>query len=432
MTKEKTKTINFHKKYSKLFSILNNKLPQVDTVIITGGRGSGKSLSVAVFSVMGVVKLFWKIIYTRFTATSIGDSIKEEVDEAITELGYDDTLVTYKREIYDLKKKLKISFKGLKTGSKNQKANLKSIKGFNIWVLDEAEECPDFETFQKIYLSIRHKTKRNLSILILNPAYKQHWIFKHFFVNRGVQGGFNGVKDNVLYIHTSYLDLPDGALPENIIKEYDRMKTDNPKMYNNIVLGGWLDRPEGVLIPFEDLRLFPNTFDNGEKIKRMVFVDPSEKGGDMMSAIFTEVSIIDGRLNAHVYDAIHSNAGYEIISAMIHEKAVKTNVSEVVFEKNGVGLATGLALKNLNINNNYKLIPFHSKVNKEIRIGSNYEFVKRHYSFNIDYKKKKMFNSFIEHLTQYSIDEKEAHTADAMDVCCTSARILRNIYKKYC
>ena len=425
------KKIDFHKKYNDLFSLIVSKHREIDTVIITGGRGSGKSYTVAVFSVIGIIRKLWKIVYTRFTATSIGDSIREEVMGAIEDTNCDDTLKMYKREVYK-NERIAISFKGLKTGSKNQKANLKSIKGFNIWVLDEAEECPDFETFQRIYLSIRDKNKRNLSILILNPAYKQHWIFKHFFVGRGVQGGFNGIKDNVLYIHTSYLDLPAGSLPENIIKEYDRMKIDNPKMYNNIVLGGWLDRPEGVLLPLEDLLFLDNNYGTTGLIKKMVFIDPAEKGGDMMSAIFAYVSIINEELNVHIFDVVHSDSGYEIVSNIIHQKAMQYRVDEVAFEKNGVGLATGAMLKTLNTNDDYKLIPFHSTVKKETRIISNYEFVKRHYSFSNKYQENKMYNLFVEHLTQFSIDEQEAHTVDAIDVCCTSARILRHVYKKYC
>lgn len=422
-----TKKISFHKKYNALFSLIVDKHKEVDTVIITGGRGSGKSYTVAVFAVIGVIRKLWKIVYTRFTATSIGDSIKEEVDEAIAELGYDDTLVTYKREIYDLQEKLKISFKGLKTGSKNQKANLKSIKGFNIWVLDEAEECPDFETFQRIYLSIRHKDKRNLSVLVLNPAYKQHWIYKHFFIDRGVQGGFNGVKDNVLYIHTSYLDLPKGSLPENIIKEYERMKVENPKMYNNIVLGGWLDKPDGVLLPIDDLTFVSQH--KGSRIKRVVYIDPSEKGGDMMTAIFTEIALVEDKFTVHVFDAVHSNAGYEILSQLIYNKAVESNIDEIIVEKNGVGVATVFALNNLN-DNNYRLVPFHSKVKKEVRIISNYEFVKKHFTFRSDYAKDKMYNKFIEHLTQFTIDDPEPHTVDAIDACTTFSRILKEIYKK--
>ena len=140
------------------------------------------------------------------------------------------------------------------------------------------------------------------------------------------------------------------------------MKVENPKMYNNIVLGGWLDKPDGVLLPIDDLTFVPEH--KGSKIKRVVYIDPSEKGGDMMTAIFTEIALVDDKFTVHVFDAVHSNAGYEILSQLIHNKAVESNIDEIIVEKNGVGVATVFALNNLN-DNNYRLVPYHSKVKRK-------------------------------------------------------------------
>jgi phage terminase large subunit len=139
-----------------------------------------------------------------------------------------------------------VVFKGMKTSSGNQTAALKSLKGFNCLIVDEAEEMPSQKDFEKIQLSIRHPDKPNISILILNPATKEHWIYKKYFEERGISGGFNGVKDNVCYIHTSYLDCIE-HVPKNIISEFDRMKARRLQEYNNVVLGGWLDKAEGVV-----------------------------------------------------------------------------------------------------------------------------------------------------------------------------------------
>ena len=77
-------TIKFSKKYQKLFKLLDEEnYIQVDTVIITGGRSSAKSFVVAVFSLYGLVEKFWNILYTRFTNSSITDSVKPEVDSKI-------------------------------------------------------------------------------------------------------------------------------------------------------------------------------------------------------------------------------------------------------------------------------------------------------------------------------------------------------------
>ena len=54
-------------------------------------------------------------------------------------------------------------FSGIKTASGDQTAKLKSISGINTFVLDEAEELMDEESFDKIDYSIRSKDARTES-----------------------------------------------------------------------------------------------------------------------------------------------------------------------------------------------------------------------------------------------------------------------------
>lgn len=240
--------IEFSKKYKPLFELLRGKHPEVDTVIMTGGRGSAKSFAVSTGSMIGLVENEFNILYTRFTNVSITDSIKPEVEDKIELLGYSDKVNNTKTHIEVIKggeQKARIAFKGIKTGSKQQTANLKSLSGFNVFVIDEAEEIPDFATFEKVFLSIRSKEKQNITILILNPTSVHHWIYKHFFEDCGVTGGANTIKDNVMYIHTSYLDVKREHLAKNIVNYYKKLKKKDPARYENIVGGGWTDIVEG-------------------------------------------------------------------------------------------------------------------------------------------------------------------------------------------
>ena len=151
-----------------------------------------------------------------------------------------------KQEIVNKKSGSEIIFRGLQTSSGNNTANLKSLQGVTTWILDEAEEETSETNFDKINLSIRAKGKQNRVILILNPATKEHWIYKRFFESAGVETGFNGVKGNVTYIHTTYLDNIDN-LDQSFIDEVNRVKETNTKKYNHVILGGWLDKAEGVV-----------------------------------------------------------------------------------------------------------------------------------------------------------------------------------------
>jgi phage terminase large subunit len=163
-----------------------------------------------------------------------------------------------KTEIINKKSGSKIIFKGIKTSSGDQTANLKSLQGVTTWILDEAEELTDEITFDKINLSIRQKGKQNRVILILNPATKEHWIYKRFFEDSGVQEGFNGIKDDVTYIHTNYLDNLE-HLDKSFINEVERVKKNNPLKYEHTILGGWLNRAEGIIYTNWELGNFIDT-----------------------------------------------------------------------------------------------------------------------------------------------------------------------------
>ena len=126
----------------------------------------------------------WNVLYTRFTNVSIVDSIKPEVDSKIELLNYENFVVSTNTHIE--RNGNRIAFKGIKTGSKQQTASLKSLSGFNCFIVDEAEELPDYETYEKVFLSIRSKEKRNITILVLNPSSVHHWIYRKFFLECGV------------------------------------------------------------------------------------------------------------------------------------------------------------------------------------------------------------------------------------------------------
>lgn len=214
--------------------------------ILTGGRGSGKSFEVGRFTSLLSFEPNHKILFTRQTMTSAHLSIIPEFQEKIDLLNLNGIFQINRSEILNTASNSEIIFKGLKTSSGDQTAALKSLQGVSTWILDEAEELVDQATFDKINLSIRKKGVQNRVILILNPTTKEHWIYKRFFEQAGVEEGFNGVKNNVTYIHTTYKDNIEN-LDESFLNEVESIKHHNPKKYNHVILGGWLDKAEGVV-----------------------------------------------------------------------------------------------------------------------------------------------------------------------------------------
>jgi len=178
--------------------------------------------------------------------TSVAISIFPEFIDKIQTLELDDLFEITKSEIINKSTGSKIIFKGIKAGSSQQTANLKSIAGIDTLVIDESEEIPDEETFDKIDLSVRSNRHFNKVILMFNPTSKASWLYQRFYESRGIKEGTNLITDDITYIHTTYEDIED-KLPESFLKQVKRMKLDNPQKYKHIILGGFLDKAEGVI-----------------------------------------------------------------------------------------------------------------------------------------------------------------------------------------
>jgi phage terminase large subunit len=214
--------------------------------ICTGGRGSGKSFSIGLLLCILTLEPNHVILFTRYTLRSASISIIPEFLEKIELLGWEDKFYITKDEIINKHSGSRILFRGIKTSSGDQTANLKSLQGVTTWILDEAEELIDEETFDKIDLSVRSKGIQNRVIMIMNPSTKEHWIYQRFFEAKGIPEGSNLIKSDTTYIHTTYLDNLDN-LSESYINQLENIKLRRPEKYKHQILGGWLDKAEGVV-----------------------------------------------------------------------------------------------------------------------------------------------------------------------------------------
>jgi phage terminase large subunit len=231
-------------KLNKKYLVLDESFARY--FIVTGGRGSGKSFAINSVLLLLTYQAGHTILFTRYTLRAAGISIIPEFIEKLELLGVIDQFKITKDEIINKGNGSKIIFRGIKTSSGDQTANLKSLQGITTWVMDEAEELNDEDIFDKIDLSVRNKIQENRVILILNPTTKEHFIYKRWFEDRGVSAGSNITKEDTTYIHTTYLDNIDN-LSESYIKQIETMKIRRPNRYKHTIEGAWLDKAEGVI-----------------------------------------------------------------------------------------------------------------------------------------------------------------------------------------
>lgn len=280
--------------------------------VMTGGRGSGKSYSLNSFLLLLTYEVGHVILFTRYTLTSAHVSIIPEFLDKIETAGVTSEFKITKDEIINLRTGSKILFRGIKTSQGTQTANLKSLANVTTWVLDEAEELVDEDVFDKIDFSIRAKGIQNRVILVLNPATKEHFIYKRFFEQRGVQAGANEIVKDTTYIHTTYLDNYE-HLSQSFITQVEQMKLNNHKKYEHVILGGWLDKADGVV--FENWRFGEFNPDGLQTSCGMDFgfsVDPDT---------LTEVAIDNTKKKIYLKEHIYKNGiQTHVLAPLIIEK----------------------------------------------------------------------------------------------------------------
>lgn len=227
-------------------------------ILITGGRGSGKSFNAATFierltfELTPVERLVHQILYTRYTMVSANISVIPEMLEKVELDGTSRYFHSTKTDVVNKMTGSRIMFRGIKTSSGNQTAKLKSIHGITTFVCDEAEEWTNEQDFDKIMLSIRQKGIQNRIIIIMNPTDSNHFIYKKYIESTHKLVEYDGVPvqisthPNVLHIHTTYLDNMDN-LSEQFLKEVNLMKEVNPEKYAHTVMGRWADVAEGAV-----------------------------------------------------------------------------------------------------------------------------------------------------------------------------------------
>lgn len=328
--------IKFSEKYEPLFQLLNGAYPKVDTVLVSGGRDSGKTFAVGCLVGIAAELYNHRILYTRQTMTSTNNSIVRALDNRLELLGLLDNFTFANNDYQSKKTKGLISITGQKTSSGTQTAKLKSLENYSIFITDEGEELENFDDWNKIKRSVRANDVQCISLISFNPPTKAHWLYSEFYEN--VPEGFNGIIDNVMYIHTTYLDngkenmalhnwieyerlkcvydfylsTPTEeriALPKKVIREY--------KNYKNTILGGFRDSAEGVIFEYTIGDFVENEYSVTYGMDQG-FNDPTtliklsidqDKKIIYLKEIYYEV----GKTETDIYNSIKNEVGYNRI-----------------------------------------------------------------------------------------------------------------------
>ena len=316
-------------------------------ILITGGRGSAKSFNASTFIERLSFQRGHKILFSRYTMTSASVSVIPEFQQKIDLDGMVNKFVVTQTDIKNKFSGSEILFRGIKTSSGNQTANLKSIQGLTTFVGDEMEEWQSEEEFDTLRLSIRQKGIQNRVILIMNPSNAEHFVYKKYIQDTHKTVRIDGVDvqisthPDVLHIHTCYLDNAENLAPQ-FLQEVEELKRKaisdaeaagraagtekyqsayqesfNKSKYAYKIIGRWADVAEGVI--FTD-------WEEGAFDTSLPYCYGQDYGFSIDPTTLVKVAVDKKRKRVYVHEEYYSNtplgtnAVYEINKSRIERQ----------------------------------------------------------------------------------------------------------------
>jgi predicted phage terminase large subunit-like protein len=349
-------------------------------------------------------------------------SIIPEFKEKIELLEVENDFTSTAKEVLNLKTGNEILFRGIKTSSGTQTANLKSINGVTCFVVDEAEEFTDEDSFDKIDLSVRTTAAQNRVIIILNPSNKEHWIYKRFFSNSKRIELIDGMPieisthDDVEHIHTTYLDNLSN-LSESSLKVIAKMKETSLRMYGHKALGQWLDIAEGSL--FQNIK----TYKNSELLEfesSFAYIDIADEGTDYLCCV------IGKNIGTDVYitDIVFSDSNTDITLPLCAKVLRENKVSYCRVESNSMGAMFGRNLQKLL--DDTQILAASSTTHKHTRILNDSVSICEYFRFKHEDERDPMYHNAIGQLRLYTKDGKAKHD-DMPDACSGLMNFIRSM-----
>lgn len=203
----------------KEFKVLFDLDRDLRHIVLYGGRASGKSTSVALSLLILGMNQKLRILCTREVQNSIADSVHKLLSDLISK---------YKLNTWEVQKDIirnkqtgsEIFFKGLHNNSQS----IKSIEGIDIVWIEEAQSV-SADSINTLIPTIRKAGSRLI------------WTFNRLTENDPVWELIVKKADDRTFVQKINSDAIESLLSKEIIEEREKMRLDNPEMFEHVWLG---------------------------------------------------------------------------------------------------------------------------------------------------------------------------------------------------
>ncbi len=252
----------------KLIPVITN-INKYNYFLIEGGRGGGKSQSVARIILWLAEQRNVRVCCGRETQATISDSVYKIFNDLINDYNLNFTIKSNK--VIHNTSGSSIIFKGFR---EQGRVNIKGLEGVDILWIDEAQAITK-STLDVIIPTIRKKN--SIVMFTMNRLVRKDPVYSEFIT-----------RDDCLHIKINYYD--NKHCPQKLIDEAKRCKERNILDYEHIWEGNPLDAANDFLFSAIKLDKAKNIMFHNETYRRIkcMSVDLAGNGGDLCVASLIE------------------------------------------------------------------------------------------------------------------------------------------------
>lgn len=210
--------------------------------ILMGGRGNGRSGTASRYVISQLLgKEYTRGAIMRATREDIRASCWGELIDRLNEQKVQENFHVVDNDMFIERGQNSIRAHGFRASSGSLTARLKSLAGYNLIWIEEAEEIGEDE-FRILDDTLRTVKGRIRIVLTLNTPAKSHWIIKKWFntapsdTQRFYIPTLKPEINDVLYIGGTWKEN-EPNLDKHTIERYQEYKYDNPNYYWQVIEG---------------------------------------------------------------------------------------------------------------------------------------------------------------------------------------------------